>query len=174
MCIKKVHFQYRKCWNFNSVSKNNRKRKRCKKQLGIHSTRKSNSECRIEKFMKLSMEGPTFVCVICRRCLYFRTVTQFDPKKYDIAMADLVHQVSASQKSYICRNCHSSFKKSQIPAQTVSNMLNIFPVPDELKKLNELERALISRRILLKNCNNAKRLFSKIKRLYLQYTNSCK
>ena len=136
--------------NFNSVCKNNRKRKSCKNQLGTQSTRESNSESRIEKFMKFSKEGPTFVCVICNRRLYFRTAIQFDPKKYDIAMADLVHQVSASQKSYICRTCRSSLKKSQIPEQAVSNILKIFPVPDELKKLNKLELALIYRRILFK------------------------
>ena len=64
--------------NFNSAYKNNRKRKRCKKQLGTHSTGK----------------------VICNECLYFMTVIQFDPKSYDIAMADLVHQINASQKSF--------------------------------------------------------------------------
>ena len=73
MYIKKIHFQCGKYCNFNSACKNNRKRKTCKKELGTHSTRKSNSESRIEKFMKLSKEGFTFVGVICNRCLYFRT-----------------------------------------------------------------------------------------------------
>ena len=40
--------------NFNYACKNNRKRKRCKKQLGTHSTRENNSESWIEKFMKFS------------------------------------------------------------------------------------------------------------------------
>ena len=101
--------------------------------------------------MKFSKEGPTFVCVICNRCLYFRTVIQSDPKKYDIAMADLVHQVSASRKSYICRTCHSSLKNLKfLHTQAVSNMLKIFPVQDELKKLNKLECTVISREILFK------------------------
>ena len=100
--------------------------------------------------MKFSKERSALVCVICNRYLYFRTVIQFDPKKYDIAMADLVHQISASQKSCICWTCHSSLKKSQVPVQAASNMRNMFPVPDGLKKLNKLERALISRRILFK------------------------
>ena len=85
--------------NFNSACNNNRKRMRYKKQVGTHSTRKSNSGSRIEKFMKLSRERPTFFCVVCNRCFYFRTAVHFNPKKDDIALADLVYQVSASQKA---------------------------------------------------------------------------
>ena len=59
-------------------------------------------------------------------------------------MADLVHQVIACRKSYICRTGHSSLR------QAVSNMLKICLAPDELKILNKLELALISRRILFK------------------------
>lgn len=58
---------------------------------------------------------------------------------------DLVHQVSASQKGYICRPCHSSLKISHTFAQAVSNMMKIFPVPGELKKLLKLKCALIFR-----------------------------
>ena len=86
------------------------KKKRRKIKLGTLSTSKSNSESSIEKFMKVSKVGPTLVCVVCNRCLYFRIVIQFDPRKYDTAMADLAHQVSASQKRYICWTCHSSLK----------------------------------------------------------------
>ena len=53
-------------------------------------------------------------------------------------MADLVHQVIACRKSYICRTGHSSLR------QAVSNMLKICLAPDELKILNKLELALIS------------------------------
>ena len=50
--------------NFNSAFKNNLNRKSCKKQLGTHSTRESNSESRIEKFIKFSKQWPATVCVI--------------------------------------------------------------------------------------------------------------
>ena len=42
-------------------------------------------------------------------------------------------------------------KKSEIPAQAVSNKLDIFDFPDDLANMNRLEKAIISRRILFKN-----------------------
>ena len=100
--------------------------------------------------MMLSREGSTLLLVVCNRDLYFRTAIQFDPKKYDIAMADFLYQISASQKSYIRWTSHSSLKKSKILAQAVLNMFKIFLVPDELNKLIKLERAIISQRALFK------------------------
>ena len=59
---------------------------------------------------------------------------------------------------------HSSLKKSQILGEAVSNMLKIFQVLDELKKLNKLECALISRRILFKKIAIMRKgCFSKLK-----------
>ena len=73
-------------------------------------------------------------------------------------------QITASQKSHICRTCSSSFKKSQIPIQAVSNMLKVFSVPNELRKLNKLEHGLISWRILFqKVAIMSKNCFPKLK-----------
>ena len=53
-------------------------------------------------------------------------------------------------KLYICHTCHKKFKKGEIPAQAVSNKLNIFDFPEHLASMNRLEKTIISRRILFK------------------------
>ena len=44
----------------------------------------SNSNQRIVKFTKQIQEGPYYVCVVCNRCHYFRSVILFKQEKYDI------------------------------------------------------------------------------------------
>ena len=41
-------------------------------------------------------------------------------------------------------------KKGEIPAQAVSNKLNIFDLPEHSANMNRLEKAIISHRILFK------------------------
>ena len=65
-------------------------------------------------------------------------------------MTNINHPVAVNSTEYICKTCHNNLKKSCIPVQAVCNKLHIFLPPDELKKLNRLERVLISQRILFK------------------------
>ena len=58
--------------------------------------------------------------------------------------------ISCDGKLYICLTCHKKLNKSEIPAQSVYNKLEIFDFPDDLANLNRLEKAIISRRILFK------------------------
>lgn len=142
-------------------------KKRCNKQLGKNSAKTNNSQYRIQKFTKILKKGPIFVCVICNRCLYARTALSYDPEKYDTNMAKLAHQVSACQKSHICKSCHSSLKKSQISAKAVSKLLEIFLPQDELKSLKNLKHRLTSLRILITSSHNVEMSFSKVDVLHL-------
>ena len=93
-------------------------------------------------------EGPYYICVVCNRCHYLRSVIPFKSEKY---VLNIDYEVSSSDgKLYICQTCHKKLKKSEIPAQAVSNKLAIFDFPHDLANMNRLERAIISRRILFK------------------------
>ena len=46
--------------------------------------------------------------------------------------------------------CKKKIQKNKIPCQAVFNKLKISDVPEELKTLNKLEIALISRRLIFK------------------------
>ena len=100
---------------------------------------------RVEAFLKLDKQGPDCVCVVCNRCLYPRSVTEFKCGKNNLDLTSIIHPVAVNSTDYICKTCHNSLKKSCIPVQTVCNKLHIFLTPDELKNLNRLERVLISR-----------------------------
>ena len=106
---------------------------------------------RISRFTDLIKEGPYYICVVCNRCHYHRSVLTFKFEKYIINIDNFYREVLSSDgKLYICRTCHKKLKKSEIPAQAVSNKLDIFDFPDDLANMNRLERVIISRRILFK------------------------
>ena len=102
----------------------------------------SNSKQRILKFTKQIQEGPYYICVVCNRCHYFRSVILFKQEKYDIDIDQFYYEV-IDGLLYIC-------VKSEIPAQSVWNKLGISLLPDELANLNRLEKVIISMRILFK------------------------
>ena len=88
------------------------------------------------------------------RCLYARSQMEFQFTKYNLNLTGIIHKVTKNDTNYICHRCHRYLKKPHIPAQVVSNKLQIFEVLTEIKNLNRLERILIARRILFKKFNN--------------------
>ena len=63
-------------------------------------------------FKKLIREGPYFICVICNRCLYKRSIVRFDFTSYSSLVKELEHLVSSYDgRLYICRTCHHKVKK---------------------------------------------------------------
>ena len=80
---------------------------------------------RFDRFLKAIKEGPTFVCVVCNRCLYSRAVVEFKLDKYEFDLTNVLYKVSVNFKDYICKTCHKSLKKSHIPPQPVCNKLEI-------------------------------------------------
>ena len=120
------------------------------KQRGYYARKKAiSSSDRILKFTTMIQEGPYYVCAVCNRCLYRRSVILFNIEKYAINILDFYHEVINSDgRIYICLTCHKKLLKSEIPAQAVWNKLNIYDFPADSANLNRLEKAIIARRIL--------------------------
>ena len=80
--------------------------------------------------------------------MYPKTVQQFQVSKYDKAPSEFVvpESVSAQDKQWICKTCHSALKWGRLPAQAKANNLDL-DIPVELSELNPLETRLISLRI---------------------------
>ena len=93
---------------------------------------------------------PIFICVVWNRCIYARSVMEFQFNKYNFDLTVIIHKVTKKDTTYICNTCHSYLKKSHIPAKAVCNRFQIFETPAEIKNLNRLKRILITRRILFK------------------------
>ena len=102
-----------------------------------------------QAFISAIKEGPDYVCVCCNRLMYRKTVQQFKEFNYDKAPSEFVvsKSVSAQDKQWICKTCHSALKRGVLPAQAKANHLNLDDIPIELSDLNPLEIRLISLRI---------------------------
>ena len=61
-----------------SFAVNEAGRKNCKNRKLENQNPDNQTNNRIKKLRKLCREGPTFVCVVCNRCLYRNGVKLFD------------------------------------------------------------------------------------------------
>ncbi|XP_078691416.1 uncharacterized protein LOC144921886 isoform X1 [Branchiostoma floridae x Branchiostoma belcheri] len=97
-------------------------------------------------------EGPIYVCVSCLRLLYKCTVLGFKAGNYtpnEVTEKVLTsgNGIKTNGKSWICRTCHESLKKGNVPTQSWANDMALDAIPEELKDLRPLEVRLISQRI---------------------------
>ena len=112
---------------------------------------KSTLSTNIISFQNQVYDGPYYVCVICNRTLYRRSVVLFVKKKYLIEHIDKMYLVSSFDNCmYICKTCDGRMKNGMIPCQAVSNKLELYDFPAELRYVNKLEKVLIAKRILFK------------------------
>ena len=126
------------------------------KRENTYSVRRQTNDAqkRIERFKKLVMEGPYYICVVCNRCLYRRSVVVFKEQSYE----NVNHEVFASRVEsfdgceYICKTCNLKLKskKQQVPCQATCNKLEVFKLPQRLSVVNRLERVLVAKRTLFK------------------------
>ena len=64
-----------------------------------------SSKGKVSKFKELVKDGPFFVCVVCHRCLYRRSVVIFDQNKYNLEIPPLLCVKSFDSSTYICKTC---------------------------------------------------------------------
>ena len=87
-----------------------RERKSVRQQI-----QRNEATKRIERFKKVVMEGPYYVCVVCNRCLYRRSVVVFKEECYE----NVSHKIIASRVEsfdgcdYICKTCHLKLRQTE-------------------------------------------------------------
>ena len=101
----------------------------------------------ITTFQSKIREGPYYICSVCNRLLYRKTVIILEKSKYSMQHL-FTEKKSFDEKQYICKTCHSKLMKKQIPCQAVHNNLQTDEIPSELLILEKLEQILISQRIV--------------------------
>ena len=67
------------------------------------------AESRVETFIRLLSEDPTFICVVCNKCVHANHVQRFYKENYD---SDLVEKFSYFDCTTLI--CHLTFKKREI------------------------------------------------------------
>ena len=92
----------------------------------------------VKKFKGMVHEGPFYVCQICHRCLYKRSVQHFD-RNIKNESSNPINVFSFDGCLYICKTCHQKIVKGKVPCQPVSNwkyatFLHIFVEFGNLKK----------------------------------------
>ena len=110
------------------------------------------------------MEGPNFSCYSCQRSLFRVGVKILSKEEISKLLQGFKESYLKDMKlmGYIfftqlilCHNCFQMVKKQKVPSNHVTNGLNLDDVPNELKRLSELEHQLIQPNLI----------FMKIKRL---------
>ena len=86
----------------------------------------------IASFKKKVKEGPSYICSVCNRLLYRRTVIELKKGKYSIQHI-FTGKHSFDNKEYICKTCSSKLLKRHIPPQAVDYKLLVDEIPSELK-----------------------------------------
>ena len=103
----------------------------------------------IQQFDRDIREGPYYICVVCNRLLYRKTVVEFKKDKYNCSSCLFTSVTSFNGNMYICNTCHVTIKKkNKTPCQAVYNNLAVDDVPPELASLEKLEQILVSQRIV--------------------------
>ena len=105
-------------------------------------------DCCIQKFNAAVKEGPYYICVVCNRLLYYKSVHCFNADRYSFNSKVFTDVKSYDGKAYICKTCHLKIKKKTIPCQAVFNNLAVDDIPGELAGLRKLEQILIAQRIV--------------------------
>ena len=79
-----------------------------------------SSEDRINKFKLNIRQGPYFICVICNRSLYNRSVKLFKVEKYEILYDESLSLVKSFDSNYhICNTCDRTLNKKKGNPSTV-------------------------------------------------------
>ena len=101
----------------------------------------------IKEFKKKITEGPYFICIVCNRLLYKKSVIRCITSKYP-CQAFFKIQQSFDGKEYICKTCHSKVIKGKLPCQGIMNNMYVVETPSELASIEKLEQILIAKRIV--------------------------
>ena len=91
----------------------------------------------INQFKRKIREGPYFICTVCNRILYKKSVITCINKKYPCQTYFNIQQ-SFDGKQYICNTCHSKVIKGKLPCQAVVNNMYVDEIPTELSSLEKL------------------------------------
>ena len=107
---------------------------------------KLQEDAYIAKFQALIEQGTYYICTVCHRLLYRKSVVTLNLLAYELRHI-ITDILSFDNEKYICKTCHNKLKKNKISCQAVCNKLQVLDVPEELKVLNKLETILIARRL---------------------------
>ena len=125
-----------------------RKKKRLLSQLNEKLVKARSVELCINQFKTKIREGPYFICTVCNRILYKKSVITCLEEKNPCQTYFNI-QPSFYGKQYICNTCHSKVIKGNLPCQAVVNgNMYVDEIPTELSSLEKLRQIRIAQQII--------------------------
>ena len=123
------------------------KRKICQQQM----PHVQSVSVKITRFKKLIIDGPFYICIVCNRSLYKRSVIQFHEDQFEHLISDMyTSAVSFDEEKYICKTCARKIRAKHVPYQAVINKLQITNLQNQFCDIRILEKILVSKRLLFK------------------------
>ena len=121
---------------------------------------KLNVDICISQFCQKIKQGPYYVCTVCHRMLYRKSVLIFNKQKYINCNIQNIFtdKLSFDNKEYICKTCHPKIIKGKVLCQALYNDMFVDDIPTELSSLEKLEQILIVQRIVFekyRSCQKA-------------------
>ena len=108
---------------------------RKKKELLSQPTEKllkaKSVELCINQFKRKIREGPYYICTVCNRILYKKSVMTCINEKYPCQTYFNIQQ-SFDGKQCICNTCHSKVIRGKLPCQAEANNMYVDEIPTEL------------------------------------------
>ena len=118
------------------------KRKICQQQM----PHVQSVGAKIIWFKKSTIDGPFYICVVCNRCLYKRSIIQFHEDKFEHLRSDMyTGVVSFDEEKYIRKTCDTKIRTKHVPCQSVINKLQITNLPSQSRDIRILEKVLVSK-----------------------------
>ena len=84
----------------------------------------TSMESRVKQFKRKVREGPYFICTVCNRILYKKSVMRCINNKCPCQIFFNIQQ-SFDGKEYICKTCPSKIIKGELPCQAVVNNMYV-------------------------------------------------
>ena len=69
-------------------------------------------QCKVKLFKEHVQQGPYYVCVVCNRSLYLRSVLRYDESRYDPSLLNINTNIASfNGRLYICNTCDKKLRK---------------------------------------------------------------
>ena len=82
----RIRQRHKNYYNNNKIKiRGNGKNNRTKQKTSLN-----NPQGEVEKFLHLAKREPTFICVVCNRCLYARSVMEFQFNRYNLDLTGII------------------------------------------------------------------------------------
>ena len=108
----KMRASFKSSTRHKEVKKGDRIRKKAKaRKINFDADNKvPRIEFKVSVFKELINSAPYYICVVCNRNLYKKSVVLFHRDKYSVISDDVFrHATSFDGKSYICKTCGKKF-----------------------------------------------------------------